>query len=145
MPPPVRIEDALPYRIHRCARLLRKHFHGLAAARGLDLSQEQWFVLNKLRHQDGRTQVELCDAIFADKPNITRMVAALEERGCVVRKGDPVDGRKQRVFLTKEGRRLHDAFADMVPDARRDLLRGVSAADVAAVERVLAAIERNAT
>ena len=140
----IRIEDAIAYRIHRTARVLRKHFHDLAEGAGLDLSQEQWFILNKLMHDDGVAQGELVDVLFGDRPNISRMLVALEERGDVVRRADRDDARKVRVHLTAAGRRTHDAFSALVPVARRQIGRGISAEDLDVARRVLAQIESNA-
>jgi DNA-binding MarR family transcriptional regulator len=140
----LRLEDAIAYRIHRTARVLRKQFHDLAAAAGVDLTQEQWFILNKLMHHDGVSQGELVDDLFGDRPNISRMIVALEARGDVVRRPDADDARKVRVFLTAAGRRAHDAFSALVPVARKRIARGISAADLDVTRRVLAQIEANA-
>ncbi len=140
---PVRIEEALAYRIYRCARLLRSHFHGLTNSQGLELSQEQWFILNRLVHEDGLAQVQLGDAVLDDRPNVTRLVASLVARGLVHREIDPADARRQRVFITPEGRLLHDRFAALVPGARAATLEGVSKEDLAATLRVLACLESN--
>jgi DNA-binding MarR family transcriptional regulator len=142
-PPQVRIDEALAYRIYRCARLLRSHFHGLTNSQGLELSQEQWFILNRLVHQDGLAQVQLGDAVLDDRPNVTRLVASLLGRGLVRRETDPADARRQCVFITEEGRLLHDRFAALVPGARAATMEGVSKEDLAATLRVLACLESN--
>jgi MarR family transcriptional regulator, transcriptional regulator for hemolysin len=139
----VRFEDGLAYRIYRCTRRLRSHFHQLTASRGLELSQEQWFVLNKLSHQDGLAQTQLGDAVLDDRPNITRLVASLEAAGLVKREPDAADGRKQCVFLTLAGRQVHDRFTEIVPEMRAQLLRGISKEDIATAIRVLARLEEN--
>ena len=141
--PPVRIDEALAYRIYRCARLLRSHFHALAASQGLELSQEQWFILNRLVFDDGLAQGQLGDAVLDDRPNVARLVGTLEARGLVRREADPNDGRRYRVLLTSDGRRLHDQFAALVPGARAATLEGVSKDDVATAMRVLSSLESN--
>jgi DNA-binding MarR family transcriptional regulator len=140
----IQLEDSIAYRIHRTARVLRKQFHDLAAAAGVELTQEQWFVLNKLMHNDGVSQGELVDDLFGDRPNISRMIVTLEARGDVVRRADPCDARKLRVHLTASGRRAHDAFSALVPVARKRITSGISAADLEVARRVLAQIEANA-
>src|SRR5262245_58527440 len=145
MSPQVRITDSLAYRIHRCARLLRKHFLTLGARDGFDLTPEQWFVLNKLAWDDGLSQVELGDAIFADRPNMTRIVQSLENKSLVRREGDPEDQRRQRVYLTTRGRKEHDRFAANVPATRELVFRGLNEDEIRTVERALALIEQNLT
>lgn len=140
---PVRVTESLAYHVYRSARLLRRQFAAMGAAEGIDLTQEQWFVLNKLVLEDGRSQVELCEDIFADRPNLTRILATMERRELVRRTPDPDDGRRILVFLTSEGRRLHDGFAQLVPRVRRQIFRGVTKRDLEVAMRVLATIEEN--
>jgi MarR family transcriptional regulator, transcriptional regulator for hemolysin len=139
----VRIEEALAYRVYRCARLLRKHFHQLALAQGIELSQEQWFILNRLVQEDGLAQVQLGDAVLDDRPNVARLVASLEARALVRRDADASDGRKWAVRLTADGRRLHDRFANLVPAARTATLKGVNKESLAIAMQVLAQLELN--
>ncbi len=141
--PAVRIDDALAYRIYRSARLLRGHFRELALKAGVELSQEQWFVLNRLSHEDGLAQGQLGDAVLDDRPNMARLIAAMEQRGWVTRTDDPTDARKHLVYLTPEGRRVHDIFDAGVPQARTRVLAGISEEDAALVARVLSRIEFN--
>ncbi len=138
---PVKVSDSIAYWVYRAARLLRRNLVELATTNGYDLTPEQWFVLNRLYWEDGRSQVELSDGIFSDRPNMTRIVQVMERRGLVKRKPDPEDGRRQRVYITKRGRTLHDGFSAVVTDARERLLGDLSAKDVAATRRVLAALE----
>ena len=52
---------------------------------GLKLTIEQWSVLYHLWKEDGRSQQELCNATFRDKPSITRLVDNLEKLNLVKR------------------------------------------------------------
>jgi len=137
------ISDSIAYRIYRAQRLLRRHLFHLVAKAGEELTPEQWFVLNKLRLDDGQAQVELGAAIFADRPNITRIVTGLERRGLIDRRRDPSDGRRMLVHLTPEGRSVHDRVADVVPAARDALFAGIPEDEMATAAAVLGRIEAN--
>jgi MarR family transcriptional regulator, organic hydroperoxide resistance regulator len=142
-PPVLRIDEALAYRIYRCARLLRKHFHQLGAAAGIELSQEHWFILNRLMHEDGVAQGQLGDATLDDRGNIARLLASLEVRGLVKRETDALDGRKHAVSITPKGRRLHDDFAALVPAARVATTKGILKEELVITMRVLSQLESN--
>jgi MarR family transcriptional regulator, transcriptional regulator for hemolysin len=133
----------MAYRIYRCARLLRSHFQALAASNGIELSQEQWFILNRLAQHGSLSQVDLGDHFLDDRPNIARLVATLESKGMVQRGADANDRRKYSVTLTAEGRRLHDSFAALVPTARTQSVAGIAKSDLAIAMRVLSTIEEN--
>lgn len=138
----IRVDDSVAYVIYRVSRLLRKHFVALASEHNIDLTPEQWFILNKLRLGDGQSQAELCEAL-GDRPNMTRILATMAGKGLVVRGQDPVDGRKSRVYLTRAGRQIHDGFARVVDQDRSKIFRGLSEAEIQQTMRVLALLEHN--
>lgn len=140
----VELEDSFAFLIYRTARTMRVDFLRAAAAHGFDLTPEQWFVLNKLRHQPGQSQVELSNHIFADRPNMTRILGTLERRGLVRRSPDPEDGRRLQVFLTSRGRSLHDGFNEVVQNERESLFEGLGDRDLATLKRIVGVLERNA-
>jgi DNA-binding MarR family transcriptional regulator len=127
------LEVSLAYRVHRAARM--------ATEAGFELTPEQWFVLNKLRHRDGQSQVELCDSLLDDRPNLTRILAGLEQRGLVRRTDDPQDARRKLVYLTEAGTALHDTFSESVHQTRADLLGDLDPEDLQVVYRVLDELE----
>ena len=139
----ISVDDSLAYWVYRAARLLRWDFLKIASRRGVELSPEQWFVLNKLRRQEGVSQTELGESIFADRPNMTRMLASLEEKAFIRREPDPIDARRTLVWLTVAGRGLHDLFASGVEPERQRVFRGISSEDLAATMRVLVQLEQN--
>ncbi len=139
----IRVEEALAFKVHRMARLLRRHLAELTGRLASELTPEQWFVLNRLTHLGSANLIDLTDDAMADRPNITRIVASLERRRLVRRAADPSDGRKQLVCLTRLGREVHDRIADEVPRIRAELTRGISDRDLRTTERVLARMEQN--
>ena len=138
----IRVEDSLNFHIIRTARLLRQHLAGMVMEVD-QLTPEQWFVLNRLRNRGALSQVELGDHTLMDRPNISRIVGHLEQRGWIRRSPDPNDGRRQLVELTAAGRKTHDRIAREVPKARTDILMDVDPQDVAAARRVLLKMEDN--
>lgn len=117
----------------------------MGADSGIEITQEQWFVLNKLAQADGSSQVDLTEDIFADRPNLTRILATMERRGLVRRVADPEDGRRMRVYLTDDGRKMENGFSEIARRERRRLFAGISKEDLETTKRVLARIEENAT
>lgn len=138
----VSINDSIAYHIHRTARLLRAHLLRRIRELGLDATPEQWFILSQLAQQDGQAQTELADDIFADRPNITRIVDGMERQGWVVRRSDPADGRRKLVFLTRLGREAAEKIAGMVRVERAVLFAGLDPKELAATRRLLFELER---
>lgn len=141
--PADRPEDSFAYGIYRSARLLRYHFIHYTTALGIEISQEQFFILNKLGENPGQTQTQLGDGLLSDRPNMTRMIATMEANGWLRRDDDPHDGRKFRVSLTRKGalilRRIHESIGD----ERSLLSSGLTQTDLQDLRRVLDKVEKN--
>ena len=137
------LDRALGFWIHRAHQALRNEMYRAFREVGADVTPEQWAVLVRLWERDGRTQQELCDATFRDKPTMSRIVDVLERRKLVQRRADPDDARTRQVVLTPAGTELRRT---LVPAARgmvKRMLRGIDAKDAAVTRRTLEAIFAN--
>ena len=84
--------------------------------RGLGLNPAEFDILDTLAAREGLTQQDLADALLVTKGNMTYHLCRMAERGLVDRRPE---GRKNRLYLTGEGRRLleealpeHEALID---------------------------------
>lgn len=136
-----RLDDATAYRVLRLARRLRYSLACTLEGWGTGLSPEQYIILFRLSERDGRAQKDLVDPVLDDRPNITRMVQALEQRGFVERRDDPEDGRVRRVHLTDQGRAFFEALRPRIVEERRRIFDGVPPDRLAAFESVLETME----
>ena len=114
-------DDSYGYLINRAAHRLTYELHLTFQAKGLDITPEQWAVLNRLWEQDGLSQVELAERTFKDKPGMTRILNLLEKKGVVIRRRDAEDGRVLHVFLTQAGK---DLKQKLIPCAQEVLVKG---------------------
>ena len=73
---------------------------------------------------------QLADAMLVTTGAVTKRVDRLAERGLVARTTAPGDGRARVVTLTPAGRRLTDRLIAEHLDNERELLRGLSAAEL---------------
>lgn len=94
---------------------------------GMQLAQ--FGVLNHMvRLGDGWTPVRLAAAFQVTKGAMTNTLKRLEARSLVHIAPDPDDGRSKRVFITDEGRRMHQrCVASLTPElAKLDTALGAS-------------------
>jgi DNA-binding MarR family transcriptional regulator len=108
--------------------------------RGLHLNLAEFEILDKLAAREGLTQQDLADALLVSKGNMTYHLYRMEERGLVDRRPE---GRKNRLYLTVEGRRLleealpeHGALID-------ERFSGLSAEERAQLADLLGKLERS--
>ena len=124
------LDNAMAYWIHRVYQATRNASFDVLRAEGEDLTPEQWIVLVRLWEQDGRTQTDLGESTYRDRPTMSRILAGMEKRGLVKRKADPDHGKVLRVHLTARGKALRE---ELIPKARglvERSLRGIPAKDL---------------
>lgn len=98
------------------------------------VSPPQESALLTIKHLGEPTLGELAQAEQVQPPTMTRVVAAMETAGLVVRRGDAVDRRVSRVGLTAKGRATLDRIKN-----RKNAYLARQIANLAPVERARAA------
>ncbi len=108
--------------------------------RGLGLNPAEFDILDTLAAREGLTQQDLADALLVTKGNMTYHLCRMAERGLVDRRPE---GRKNRLYLTGEGRRLleealpeHEALID-------ERFSGLSVEERAQLADLLGKLERS--
>ncbi|MBA2330061.1 MAG: MarR family transcriptional regulator [Flavisolibacter sp.] len=121
------------------ARRLQKKFN----LSGLNLTIEQWSVLYHLWKDDGKSQQELCNATFRDKPSITRLIDNLEKLNLVKRVADGNDRRINKVFLTKSAVKLQEQTMALAEETLNEALEGVPPEHIELCKQVLQQVYEN--
>ena len=121
------------------ARRLQKKFN----ASGFNLTIEQWSVLYHLWKEDGRSQQDLCNATFRDKPSITRLVDNLEKLDLVKRVADERDRRINKIYLTAAAKKLQESSMQLAEETLNEALDGVPPEQVELCKHVLQKVYDN--
>ncbi|QNL48531.1 MarR family transcriptional regulator [Olivibacter sp. SDN3] len=109
----------------------------------LEITIEQWTVLNVLWDKDGQSQQELSNSTFRDKPSITRLIDNLEKQNLVVRIPDKADRRTNLVFLTHKAKKLKEPTLQEAKKTMEEALIGVTEIQLDTCREVLAKIFDN--
>jgi DNA-binding MarR family transcriptional regulator len=121
------------------ARRLQKKFNNA----GLNITIEQWSVLYHLWKQDGRSQQQLCEATFRDKPSITRLVDNLEKLNLVKRVPSENDRRINLIYLTKNAQRLEEETMQIADETLNEALKTVPPDRIEVCKEVLQIVYDN--
>ena len=124
------------------SRLMRREFARRMDGR-LDLTFAQARALVHLARSEGLRQVELANLLEVQPITLARLIDQLDARGLVERRADPDDRRAHRLFLTPAARLHLDAIREVAASVRVDALRGIDAAQAAALSATLARIRGN--
>jgi DNA-binding MarR family transcriptional regulator len=137
----LRLDDFLPFRLsvasNAVSRLIARSYESRYG-----LKMAEWRLIAVLAETHGLTQQAIVERTVMDKVTVSRAVQGLMERRLAQREPNPKDARSHLVSLTEEGLALHGEVAPIALSTERRLIEGLSAAEVAELERLLIWVER---
>lgn len=68
-------------------------------------------LIHLIRHNPGLSQKEICQQLNMDKGAVARRTASLEQKGYLIRKENPADGRSQLLYPTEKAEDLKTSKA----------------------------------
>ena len=98
---------------------LKQYTAAMLKLHNIDLTPEQFLLLDLLWNKGLLSQQELADQLLKDKNSVTKLVDALERKGFVARRQNPYDRRSNTIILT-------DAATSLKDDAK---IKGVTIID----------------
>ncbi|WP_457807805.1 transcriptional regulator SlyA [Kushneria sp. EE4] len=136
------MHESLCLKVSRVPRLWRAVIDQRLAPLGM--THTRWVTLYHLwRHGDGQAQCDLARTIGVEAPSLVRTLDQLSQQGLIERRPSEEDRRTKLVYLTPRATPLLEEIEKAVNDARGDMLRDISEADLEHFERVLTLIESN--
>lgn len=137
------LKHKIGMRISR-AGLLSKVFAIQSFAKdGCELSPEQFTVLNALKENDGMYLRQLANITYKDRPNITRIVSILEEKG-YLKSSLKAEGRQvKKLYITQKGKDICESLLPTILKIWNTSVEGLSIEEVENFLKVLDKIEDN--
>jgi MarR family transcriptional regulator, transcriptional regulator for hemolysin len=102
-----------------------------------------WLILNALKSEPRRTQLDLAGAVGIEGPTLTRHLDGIEQAGLVKRQRGTPDRRAVQVELTRAGNALHGRLLKAVISFNQQLRAGLSSEDVETLRRLLLRLQEN--
>ena len=87
---------------------LKQYTAAMLKQQNIDLTPEQFLLIDLLWNQGPLSQQELADQMQKDKNSITKLVDAIERKGFVIRHQNPTDRRSNTIILTELADSLKD-------------------------------------
>ena len=136
--------DALHLKVSSGMVVAARHWRRIchAALTGYGISEACAVpLLMIVRLGDGVHQVAVANAAGLESPSLVRLLDQLCKAGLVCRSEDPLDRRAKALSLTADGRILAESIEAELVRLRREVLHGISQADLEATLRVIQAFE----
>ncbi|WP_064196695.1 MULTISPECIES: MarR family winged helix-turn-helix transcriptional regulator [Emticicia] len=110
---------------------------------GIDLTVDQWVVIDHIKPKAGISQNDLAVDTAKDAPTITRILDLLVEKGLVRRQMADEDRRKFNIYLTEEGENLHQSALSVIGEIRRKSWGSLTDEDYDHLVRIMDTIHKN--
>lgn len=101
------------------------------------LTRPEILSLIFLCFRDGISASDICDFSGHLKNNISRAVTALEGKGFIRREPDKLDSRRLVIFITQNGRKLHDQFMPGLQLREQDMMNCLTKKEQLDMSRLL--------
>ena len=103
--------DATKRQITKIAREVNKLT--LHTMRESGIGTGEFDLIHLVRHEPGISQKEISCRLNMDKGAVARRVASLEQKGYLIRRGNPADGRSQLLYATDKADTLKNSKASV--------------------------------
>ena len=116
---------------------LKKYLAEVFKKNGVNLTGEQYLVMDALWNEGTLTQQAIAFIIQKDKNSVTQFIDNLEKKGLVQRVVDSADRRVNNIKLSKAGLEMKDNTKNVAIAAVNDILEGISEEELKAFVKVL--------
>ena len=72
------------------------------------------FALLNIHSEEGTPATKIGPMMGLESRSLTRLLKSMEEKGLICRKGDKIDKRSVRIYLTKEGKKHKEKSKETV-------------------------------
>ncbi len=116
---------------------MKKHIASVFKKEGINLTAEQFLVMDTLWNQGEMTQQTIAYIIQKDKNSVTQFIDNLEKKGLVQRVVDSADRRVNNIKLSTTGLAMKDYTKKVAIDAISDILKGIPEEELKTFVKVL--------
>lgn len=131
------------YFIEQTAKKMKQGFAKLLLSKKIDLTVDQWILLDSLAGEDHVSQLALAEKTGKDAPTVTRILDILESKSIVQRNPDKTDRRRFKISLSPKGKKLISKVQPMGIDYRLKCYAGVSKTELKSLKKILQTISKN--
>lgn len=122
---------------------LKKYLAEVFKKNGVNLTAEQYLVMDTLWNEGTLTQQAIAFIIQKDKNSVTQFIDNLEKKGLVTRSISKEDRRVNNIVVTAEGMALKDSTKQLAINTMEQALKGIPESDLQTFVAVLKKVNTN--
>ncbi|MEB2778891.1 MarR family winged helix-turn-helix transcriptional regulator [Algoriphagus sp. C2-6-M1] len=117
-------EETVDYHIKSAWHAISRMYNQQAVEEGFTTAIG--FVLININSKDGTPATKIAPKLGLETRSLTRMLKTMEEKGLIYKKGDLIDKRLVRIFLTDEGIRKKEISVNTIKEFNEQVREIVS-------------------
>ena len=121
----------------------KQYVAGIFENEGLNITPEQFLVMDALWDEGVLTQQQIADYLLKDKNSVVKLVDGLEDRNLVRRASNPKDRRQNLIEVTEYAMGIKDKVTKVAMDAVDKIINGITKDDMLIFIRVLSKMAEN--
>ena len=122
---------------------LIKYFAKELSRNDINLTPEQYLVMDILWDAEVLSQQAIADIIQKDKNSVTKFIDSLEKKGLVYRQVNKTDRRVNNIVVSEEGMKLKARTTEVAISMMRNVLKNIKEEDLIALDNVMNQIKEN--
>lgn len=131
------ITDVIFYTVEKAIKSYRKFAQRRIDQAKLDITIDQWLVLNCLSKNENISQNKLAELIFKDVASVTRIIDLLVKKEYVIRSFHSSDRRRFNLTITDKGDAIIREASRIVNENRSAALENISAEEAKQADLIL--------
>lgn len=131
------ITDVIFYTIEKAIKSYRKFAQKRIDQAKLDITIDQWLVLNCLSKNENISQNKLAELIFKDVASVTRIIDLLVKKEYVIRSFHSSDRRRFNLTTTDKGDAIIREASRIVNENRSAALENISVEEAKQADLIL--------
>ena len=122
---------------------IKKCFFDKLQENGINVTPEQYLVLDILWEKQSLSQQNIADIIQKDKNSVTKIIDSLEKKQMARRVMDQKDRRVNKIELTEKALALEEKVTKIAIDFMNDAIKGIDKQDLDNFVNVMRQIKEN--
>ena len=129
--------------IDRTLKIIKANYQKAFNEIGIDITTEQWVLIDALYKNNGISQNELASGSFKNAPTISRIIDLLCKKGLTERQRFENDKRQYKIFLTPLGKKTYRKALPIVINLREKGWESLNEKDYEHFNRIMDQIFSN--
>ena len=100
------------------------------AENGFDITPEQYLILSLLYEHGELYQRQISELTYKDRPNVSRIINILENKGLVRRVNDSNGRQINKIIMTEKGKELREKIHPVSVEIRKIVTKDIAIEDL---------------